>query len=197
MPFEVASLASCNDTNLASDRGCHWAQGFWWRQNVCRSWKKLKFCGESWKFRKCMFWIKFKKFVFLEEMRLFYVWVHWKGFTRIEIMLGGFHLVLNHHLGYSHVTDWRRINDKAHRISGHACAKRPLFISCTCYTKNSVIKFRWFPSDVYQKTICLCASSHEMTSNVLQAWVCCKAARTRTLDRCGWKMAAYCCFEGS
>lgn len=109
----------------------------------------------------------------------------------MDIMLGAFHLVLNHHLEYSHVTAWRMINDKAHPINGHAFAKRPLFISCTCHNKNSVIKFRWFPSDVYQKTRCLCASSHVlgMTSNVIRAWVC-KAARTRTLDGCGWKMAA-------
>ena len=52
--------------------------------------------------------------------------------------------MLKHRLVYSHVTDWRMINDKAHPIKGFAFAKRPLFISWTWHTKNSEKKI-----DVY------------------------------------------------
>lgn len=101
--------------------------------------------------------------------------------TWMDIMLGGFHLVLNHHLEYSHVTAWRMINDKAHPINGHAFAKRPLFISCTCHNKNSVIKIRWFPSDVYQKPRCLCASSHVLRWRPM--WPKLESAKLREQER--------------
>ena len=88
-----------------------------------------------------MFLNRVQELMCLKDMHLFYVWVYCKVTPiRIEIMLGGFQfsdLVLKHHLVYSHVTDWRMINDKAHPIKGFAFAKRPLFISWTWHTKNS------------------------------------------------------------